>query len=57
MDYIESLNVSAIWLSPVYKSPMADFGYDISNFTDIDPIFGTMEDFENLLADAKSRGL
>lgn len=45
-----------VWLSPVYESPMKDFGYDISNYIAIDPIFGTMEDFDNLLEEFHSRG-
>ncbi|KAK7076942.1 Maltase A2 [Halocaridina rubra] len=48
-DYLKALGIGAVWLSPVYTSPMADFGYDISNFTDIDPVFGTMDDFDELL--------
>ena len=42
----EWLGVDAIWISPIYPSPMADFGYDVSNYTDIDPIFGTLADFD-----------
>ena len=57
LDHLVELGVEAFWLSPVYKSPMADFGYDISDYRDIDPIFGTMEDFEILAAEAKARGL
>lgn len=45
--------MQATWLSPIMSSPQADFGYDISNFTDIDPLFGTMEDFEAMVAKAK----
>lgn len=48
MSYFKSLNVGAIWLSPIFKSPQDDFGYDISNYKEIDPLFGTMADFENL---------
>jgi alpha-glucosidase len=57
LDYLANLGVDAIWLSPVYPSPMDDFGYDVSNFVDIDPIFGTLADFEILLAAAHERGL
>jgi alpha-glucosidase len=57
LDYLEWLGVHAIWLSPIYPSPMADFGYDISDYTDVDPIFGTLADFDALVADAHSRGL
>ena len=45
-----SLGVDAIWLSPFYRSPMVDFGYDISDYTDVDPLFGTLADFDDLLA-------
>src|ERR1700736_5368812 len=57
LDYCVSLGVDALWLSPIYPSPMADFGYDISNFTDIDPIFGTLAEFQHLLAEINKRGL
>ncbi|MBK1438490.1 DUF3459 domain-containing protein [Parapedobacter sp. ISTM3] len=57
LDYIQWLGVRAIWISPFYPSPMADFGYDIANYTDIDPLFGTMDDFEQLLQGAHQRGL
>ena len=57
LDYVRSLGVDAIWLSPVFRSPMADFGYDISDYRDIDPVFGTMADFEMLLATAHGLGL
>lgn len=49
LGYLKWLEISAVWLSPIYPSPMADFGYDISNYTDIDPLFGTMTDFNALL--------
>jgi alpha-glucosidase len=52
LDYLRWLGVDAIWISPIFPSPMADFGYDVSNYTDIDPIFGTLEDFDDLLARA-----
>ncbi|MBN1305170.1 MAG: alpha-glucosidase [Anaerolineales bacterium] len=57
LDYLESLGVDAIWLSPVYPSPDADFGYDISNHVDIDPRFGDLSDFEELLARAHQRNI
>ncbi|XP_067661432.1 maltase A3-like [Haliotis asinina] len=57
LDYIRSLNVRAIWLSPIFRSPMRDFGYDISNYTDIDPTFGNLEDFDNLILAAHDRGI
>lgn len=50
-------DINAIWLSPIYPSPMVDFGYDITDFNGIDPIFGTLEDFKILLARAKKLGL
>jgi alpha-glucosidase len=53
LSYIASLGVDAIWISPFFKSPMKDFGYDVSDYCDIDPIFGTMQDFDNLIAEAK----
>ncbi len=56
LDHLVDLGVGAVWLSPVYKSPMADFGYDISDFTDIDPIFGNLEDFDQLLREAHKKG-
>ena len=57
IDYLEWLGVDAIWLSPIYPSPMADFGYDVSNYTDIHPMFGALEDFEELVGEAHRRGL
>jgi alpha-glucosidase len=57
LDYLQWLGVDAIWLSPIYPSPMADFGYDISDFTAIDPLFGTLADFDELIAEARARSL
>src|SRR6202023_892996 len=57
LDYCAALGVDALWLSPIYSSPMADFGYDISDYTNIDPIFGTLADFDELLAQIKRRGM
>ncbi|XP_055913317.1 maltase A2-like [Eupeodes corollae] len=57
LDYLKEIGMTATWLSPIFQSPMADNGYDISNFTNIDPIFGTLEDFDALLKKAKSIGL
>ncbi|HEY1987761.1 MAG TPA: alpha-amylase family glycosyl hydrolase [Terracidiphilus sp.] len=57
LDYLTQLGVDAIWISPVYPSPMADFGYDVADYCGIDPIFGTLEDFDRLLAEAHRRGL
>ncbi len=57
LDYIASLGVDAIWISPFFKSPMADFGYDIADYREVDPLFGTMADFDRLLAKAHALGL
>lgn len=57
LDYIQSLNVDAIWISPFFTSPMKDFGYDVSNYRDVDPIFGTLDDFKTLLTEAHSRDI
>lgn len=55
LDYLKDLGVDILWLSPCYRSPMADQGYDISDYYDIDPKFGTMEDMDRLIAEAKKR--
>lgn len=57
LPYVKSLGVDAIWLSPIFPSPMADFGYDISDYTDIEPLFGTMADFDALIAAVHDNGL
>jgi len=57
LDYLEWLGVDAIWISPIFPSPMADFGYDVSDYTSIGPLFGTLDDFDRLLAEAHRRGL
>ena len=57
LDYLHDLGVDIVWLSPCYKSPLADQGYDISDYYSIDPRFGTMEDMENLIAEAKKRNM
>ena len=57
LDYVASLGVDAIWLSPIFRSPMADFGYDISDYRDVDPLFGTLEDLDALVEEAHSRDL
>lgn len=57
LDYVEALGVDAIWISPFFKSPMKDFGYDISDYRAIDPLFGTMADFDALLAAIHARGM
>jgi alpha-glucosidase len=57
LDYLHWLGVDAIWLSPIYPSPMADFGYDISNYTEVHPLFGTLQDLDTLLEQAHQRDL
>ncbi|WP_270615919.1 glycoside hydrolase family 13 protein [Streptococcus koreensis] len=57
LDYLEKLGIDILWLSPIYKSPFIDQGYDISDYYAIDPIFGTMEDMEELIAEGKKRGI
>jgi alpha-glucosidase len=57
LDYLQWLGVDAIWISPIYPSPMADFGYDVADYTDIEPTFGTLTDFDHLLDQAHARSL
>ena len=57
LDYLAWLGVDAIWISPFYRSPMKDFGYDVADYTDVDPLFGDLAAFDRLLADAHARGL
>ncbi|WP_170328448.1 alpha-amylase family glycosyl hydrolase [Ruegeria arenilitoris] len=57
LDYIASLGVDAIWISPFFKSPMKDFGYDVSDYRDVDPMFGSLEDFREMLDQAHAKGL
>ncbi|NOZ65246.1 MAG: alpha-glucosidase [Alphaproteobacteria bacterium] len=57
LDYISGLGVDAIWISPFFKSPMKDFGYDISDYRELDPIFGTLDDFDDLIKQAHKRNL
>ncbi|MBD0279262.1 MAG: DUF3459 domain-containing protein [Flavisolibacter sp.] len=57
LDYLQWLGITAIWISPIYPSPMKDFGYDISDYTGIHPVFGTMEDFDELLREAHNRNI
>ncbi len=57
LDYVRWLGADAIWLSPIYPSPMADFGYDITNYTAVHPLFGTLEDLDTLLEQAHQRDL
>jgi alpha-glucosidase len=57
LDYLQSLGVNGIWLSPIYVSPMADFGYDVADYRAIDPTFGDLDDFDHLVAAAHARGI
>jgi alpha-glucosidase len=57
LDYVASLGVEAIWIAPFFRSPMADFGYDIADYRDVDPLFGTLADFDRLLGKAHALGL
>jgi len=57
LDYVAKLGVEAVWLSPFFRSPMADFGYDVADYRDVDPIFGTLADFDALVARAHELGL
>lgn len=57
LDYLKALGVGAVWLTPVYPSPMVDNGYDISDYTDIDLRYGTMADMDNLIAEGKKRDI
>ncbi|MES2760203.1 MAG: alpha-amylase family glycosyl hydrolase [Pseudomonadota bacterium] len=57
LDYIAGLGVDIVWISPFFKSPMKDFGYDVSDYCDVDPLFGTLADFDQLIAKAHSLGL
>ncbi len=57
LDHLVWLGVDAVWLSPIFPSPMADFGYDVADYCDIDRLFGSLADFERLLAEAHARGL
>ena len=57
LPYLKWLGVDGVWLSPFYRSPMADFGYDVADHCDVDPLFGSLADFDALVADAHARGL
>lgn len=57
LDYLRELGIGGIWLTPFYKSPKVDNGYDIADYCQIDPDFGTMEDFERFIQEAKARGI
>jgi alpha-glucosidase len=57
VDYLSWLGIDAVWISPIYPSPMADFGYDVANYLDIDPLFGTLADFDRLVSALHQRGI
>ncbi|HBS79633.1 MAG TPA: alpha-amylase, partial [Pseudomonas sp.] len=57
LDHLQQLGVDALWLSPIFRSPMADAGYDISDYCDIDPLFGSLADIDRLIAEAHARGI
>ncbi|KAF7328608.1 Alpha amylase [Mycena sanguinolenta] len=57
LDYLKDLGVDVLWLNPIYKSPLADMGYDISDYRDIDPRYGTLEDWDRLLSEVHARGM
>ena len=57
LDYLKELGADILWLSPIYKSPLADQGYDIADYYSIDPRFGTMEDMEKLIVEGQKRGI
>ncbi len=57
LPYLLELGIDAVWLSPIFPSPMADFGYDISDYTGVDPLFGSMADFDALIGPAHANGL
>src|SRR5256885_8182309 len=57
LDHLSWLGVDAVWLSPFYRSPMRDFGYDVSDYCDVDPLFGALNDFDRFVADAHARGI
>ena len=57
LDYLEELGIDAVWISPMYRSPQNDNGYDISDYQDIDPMFGTLADMDELITEARKRGI
>src|SRR5579871_5578526 len=57
LDYLVALGIDALWLSPIYPSPMKDFGYDVSDYTGVDPLFGSLDDFAALVDGVHRRGL
>jgi alpha-glucosidase len=57
LDHLQDLQVAGIWLSPIFTSPMADFGYDVADYCDVDPVFGTLADLDELIAETHARGM
>lgn len=57
LDHLEALGIDAVWLSPIFRSPMADFGYDVSDYCSVDPVFGTDDDLDELIAGLHTRGM
>ena len=57
LPYLKDLGVGAVWLSPFYKSPMKDFGYDVSDYRQVDPLFGTLKDFDTMIKEAHDLGI
>src|SRR5215472_1013518 len=57
LDYLRELGVDAIWITPCFPSPQVDFGYDVADYDQIDPMYGTLADFDRLLAEAQKRGI
>lgn len=55
LDYLKDIGMRILWLSPIYESPMVDFGYDISDYEKINPLFGTMEDFDTLMKECEKK--
>ena len=57
LDHLADLQVVGLWLSPIFTSPMADFGYDVADYCDVDPVFGTLADLDELIAETHARGM
>jgi alpha-glucosidase len=57
LDYLKDLGIDAIWITPCFPSPQVDFGYDVSDYENIDPMYGTLADFDHLMAEAKKRNI
>src|SRR5207249_9786074 len=57
LDYLHDLGIAAIWITPMYPSPLVDFGYDVADYTALDPLYGALADFDHLMAEAKKRNI